>query len=141
MGSKDVYIVEDQGIIARELQENIATLGYDVPFKTSSGEEVIQTIEQDPPHLTITDINLSGSIDGIETARKIREVQPDVPVLFVTAMIEDEIVDRVPDTNTVGIVKKPFNEGELQQVVEWVLEENNQPPEINCGRIFQSWQD
>ena len=63
-----VLIVEDESIVALDLQRRLIRLGYDVPRVAASCEQTIKAIQETLPHIVLMDINISGDIDGIDTA-------------------------------------------------------------------------
>lgn len=71
MGSSQVLVVEDEGIIAADIQDRLTTLGYEVPATVSTGEEALLKIPLYSPDVVLMDIVLQGQMDGIETAAEI----------------------------------------------------------------------
>jgi len=62
-----ILIVEDEAIIARHLQMELAADGFDIIDIVSNGEEAIQKVNKNKPDLVLMDINLNGKLNGIET--------------------------------------------------------------------------
>lgn len=115
-----ILIVEDEPIIAMELESRLSNFGYDSAGSVASGEEALEKIEQDRPDLVLMDIRLKGKMDGIETADRIRSRQ-DVPVIFLTAFSDPKTLDRAKDTSPFGFLTKPINERELHANIEMAL--------------------
>ena len=67
-----ILIVEDEGIIARDIQHQLSDLGYEPVDIAVDGEEAVQCARRHRPQLVLMDIHLAGAMDGIEAARAIR---------------------------------------------------------------------
>ena len=68
-----ILVVEDEVIVARDLQRTLTRLGYDVPAIAASGEEAVERVAATQPDLVLMDIHLSGEMDGIAAADQIRD--------------------------------------------------------------------
>src|SRR3989442_1585180 len=115
-----VLVVEDEKIVAADIQAQLEKLGYGVPGILSTGEDAIRTASETRPDLVLMDIHLKGRIDGIETAR-IMQARLNVPVVYVTSFADDRTLQRAKDTVPYGYVLKPFETKELQAAVEMAL--------------------
>ena len=115
-----ILIVEDEGIIARDIRQQLVELGYEVVGDTPTGEEAITLTEQLRPSLVLMDIHLAGPMDGIETAQAIRK-QWGTPVVFLTAFAGAETLERAKLTEPFGYIIKPFDERYLHTVIEMAL--------------------
>ena len=118
--SKQILVVEDEAIIARDLQQSLARLGYAVPASARSGPEALALLEQSTPHLILMDIGLKGPMDGIELAHAVR-ARWDVPIIFLTSYSDEQTVERAKATGPYGYLIKPFREGELRITIEVAL--------------------
>ena len=88
-------IVEDEILIAMDLEAQIRKLGFDVCGVTSNAREALSLAMEDPPDLAIMDIYLNGTRDGIEVARQIRNLFA-TPVIFITAYSDDDgLMERI----------------------------------------------
>lgn len=118
MKKNRIMIVEDEIVTARSLQMNLEKLGYVVTANVTSGEQAIQKIENgDYPDLVLMDISLQDKLDGIETAR-ILGIRFNLSVIYITSHSDKAVFEKAKDTNPYGYLTKPFNEDELQNVVE-----------------------
>lgn len=115
-----ILVVEDEVIIARELQSRLQELDYDVPDIAVSGEEAIEKAERLQPDLVLMDIHLKGAMDGIGAAEAL-QVERAVPVVYLTAYADDETVRRARLTGPFGYLLKPFQTKELQTTIEMAL--------------------
>jgi len=116
----EVFIVEDEGIIALDLQFKLKNLGYEVLRTASSGKEALRLMGEKLPALVLMDIVLQGSMDGIETTREIKK-KYDVPVVYLTASSDTSTLHRSLETNPAGYIHKPFNETNLRYTLEMAL--------------------
>ncbi|HYN44500.1 MAG TPA: response regulator [Candidatus Limnocylindrales bacterium] len=122
MSQKEIQIlvVEDEIIIAEDIQRKLKTMGYSVPAIVSSGEDAIKKIKENSPDLVLMDIVIHGGMDGIETAGEIRSLF-DIPVVFLTAYADEKTLERAKITEPFGYLIKPFKERELQITIEIAL--------------------
>jgi len=115
-----ILVVEDETIVARDIQQRLTRLGYDVPTTATSGEEAIHKTKEIHPDLILMDIVLKGQMDGVETARQINQ-QFDVPVIYLTAYADDSTLERAKTTSPAGYMLKPFHPNELRPTIELAL--------------------
>jgi PAS domain S-box-containing protein len=115
-----ILVVEDETIVARDIQQSLTRLGYDVPTTATSGEEAIRKTKEIHPDLILMDIVLRGPMDGVETVRQINR-QFDVPVIFLTAYADDSTLARAKTTSPAGYMLKPFHPSELRPTIELAL--------------------
>jgi CheY-like chemotaxis protein len=120
MARAQVLVVEDEGIVARDLQNSLTRLGYAVPAIASSGEESLQRVEATPPDVVMMDIKLKGMMDGIEAAEQIR-ARFNIPVIYLTAYADETTLQRAKVTEPFGYILKPFEERELHTIIEITL--------------------
>jgi CheY-like chemotaxis protein len=111
-----VLIVEDESIIAMDMQRKIGQMGYEVVGRVGSGEKAIERAQTLKPDLVLMDIKLRGALDGIATARAIKQ-QSDIPVIFVSAYTSQESVIREGGPLSVAMIQKPFEVYELKAVM------------------------
>jgi len=117
---KNILIVEDEGIIAMDLQYRLESLGYNVIDIVSTGKEALSVVQTKAPDLILLDIMLKGNIDGIETAQKIR-TENNIPVIFLTAYAGEKTLERAKLAEPYGYILKPFEERELHSAIEVAL--------------------
>jgi PAS domain S-box-containing protein len=113
-------IVEDESIVALEIKDRIISLGYEVVNVVSSGEIAIIKAGESKPDLILMDIMIKGSMDGIETAKKIRE-KYDIPAIFLTAYSDEKTIQRAKISEPYGYLLKPLQERELRTTIEMAL--------------------
>lgn len=112
-----ILLVEDEGIVARDLEETLTRLGYRVAGIASEGTEAIAKARELRPQLVVMDVSLRGEIDGIQAACAIQEQSP-VPVIFLTGHSDTETLQRAVLTGPLGYLIKPFQEAELRCAIE-----------------------
>jgi putative two-component system response regulator len=121
-GSK-IFVVEDELITAENIRESLTQSGYRVTGVAGTGEEALRLIAGEPPELVLLDIKLKGAMDGIEVANRIN-VDFDMPVIFLTAFSDSEIVERAKETLSYGFLIKPFETRELISNIEIAIEKH-----------------
>ncbi|MFB2836314.1 EAL domain-containing protein [Floridanema evergladense] len=115
-----ILIVEDEAIVAIDLQTTLEDLEYIVTAVVESGEMAIEKARETQPDLILMDIRLAGQVDGIEAAEVIRS-QLDIPVIYLTAYSDKETLNRARLTLPFGYLIKPFEDRELQTTIEMAL--------------------
>ena len=115
-----ILIVEDDRIVARDIQHQLARMGHVVVGMSASGEDAIRLAGCHRPDLVLMDIRLEGEMDGIEAARRIRDVHR-IPIVFLTAYANDEVVQRASLTEPFGYLLKPFEEPQMRTVIQMAL--------------------
>jgi PAS domain S-box-containing protein len=114
---KRILIVEDQRLIAADLENTLQRIGYQVAGSVASGEEAVARAIDVCPDLVLMDIRLRGEMDGIQAAEAIR-ARTDIPIVYLTAYADEETILRAKVTSPFGYVVKPFNERELRAAIE-----------------------
>lgn len=117
---KRILVVEDEFIVAMDIQNRLERLGYRALDSVASGEEAIEKAEEILPDLVLMDIRLEGEMDGIEAAEHIRR-NHDIPVIFLTAFADEKTLQRAKITAPYGYILKPFQERELHSAIEIAL--------------------
>ncbi len=113
-----IMIVEDEIIVAKDIQRILAKLGYEVHPPFSSGKKALDAVETVKPDFILLDINLRGSeIDGIQLAQQIHE-HFHIPFLFLTAFSDKATLDRAKLTEPYGYIIKPFEEDDIRSAIE-----------------------
>jgi len=115
-----ILIVEDEIVIAMDIQQILEKMGYVVVDMALTGEKAIEIIETTYPDLVLMDIKLEGSMDGIETAQKINK-RFDIPVIYLTAYSDDQTIERAKITEPFGYILKPLQKNELHSAIDIAL--------------------
>ncbi len=120
MEKAQVLIVEDDGIVAMDIESRLKNLGYSVSGTVIYAEKAIEKVEELKPDLVLMDIVLKGGMDGIEAAEIIRS-RFDIPVVFLTAYADEERFGRAKLTIPFGYILKPFQDRDLKITIEMAL--------------------
>jgi PAS domain S-box-containing protein len=112
-----ILVVEDERIVARDLQETLCALGYDAFAIASSAEEALARASERRPDIALLDIRIKGKLDGIETAALLRE-RFGVPVIYLTAHADEATLERAKKTEPQGYLIKPVKSAELHSAIE-----------------------
>jgi two-component system, response regulator PdtaR len=120
MSDASIFIVEDELIVADDIRLTLENLGYTVAGIAQTGETAVLQVPEHIPDLVLMDIQLAGTMDGIETAEWIR-THLSIPVIFLTAHADDINLDRAKVTEPYGYLVKPYDERELHSVIEMAL--------------------
>ncbi len=115
-----IVVFEDDAVAAEFLAKSLSSLGYDVVAVFGSAQEAINDVLEARPELILMDIKLSGEMDGIAAAEQINTYQ-DVPIIFLTACIDDATFNRAKNTNVFAYLSKPIDVNDLNHCLELTL--------------------
>ncbi len=113
-----ILIVEDEMIIATKISLNLTQLGYEVAGIIPRGEEAIAQCKVTPPDLLLLDINLKGTIDGVETAIQLQREKISIPIIYLTANSDEGTFERAKKTNPQAFISKPYKKIDLSRAIE-----------------------
>ena len=108
-----ILIVEDEPIVALDLQQEIQQMGCEVVGVAESAEEALLAVSNCQTDLALMDIRIAGSMDGIQTARLMRGLY-GTPSIFLTSYSDESTVARAARAMPYGYLTKPFQSGELK---------------------------
>ena len=128
-----IFIVEDESIVAFDIECCLKKNGYDVVGSATSHVEIMEKVSMTKPDLVLMDIRIHGDIDGIECAKQLRNIF-ETPVVFLTAHSDNNTIERATKTRAFGYVLKPFNEKSLVTNIEMALSNFNQELKVLQGR-------
>ena len=112
-----VLIVEDEVIVALELQQLLTDLGYAVVSTARAGTEAIKQAQSQELDLILMDIQLEDDITGIDAARRIQDTE-QIPIIFLTAFGDEKTLQAAKKTSPYGYLLKPFNRESLHATIE-----------------------
>ncbi|MBI4783964.1 MAG: response regulator [Oscillatoriophycideae cyanobacterium NC_groundwater_1537_Pr4_S-0.65um_50_18] len=115
-----VVIVEDEILIAREIEGCLNELGYNVVGIAADADAALQQIAETQPDLALIDIVIQGEQDGIALAKQVRD-RYQIPVIYLTAYVDNHTLSRAKLTHPFGYVLKPFSKNDLHVAIEIAL--------------------
>lgn len=137
MAKTSVLVVEDESIVAKDIQNSLKKLGYTVPSVENTGEDAIDAAGQYQPDLILMDIMLKGEISGIDAAEQIR-TRYQIPVIFLTAYADESTLSKAKVTEPYGYIIKPFKEIDLHTSIEMALYKHGKEQEVKRERDLYS---
>jgi C4-dicarboxylate-specific signal transduction histidine kinase len=115
-----VLIVEDEAIVAHDLRQTLAELGYDAFAVAATAEEALDRAREKRPDIVLLDVRIQGAVDGITAAQHLQE-RFAVPVVYLTAHADDATIDRAKKTRPLGYLVKPVEAASLRSAIEIAL--------------------
>jgi len=115
-----VLVVDDEEAVLQVASDILSYLGYSVETSPSGQEAVNRLLQGARPDLVLLDVIMPG-MGGVETFRKLREIQPDLLVLIITGYAERSAVQSLADEGAAGFVNKPFAIETLAKRLEQIL--------------------
>jgi PAS domain S-box-containing protein len=137
METAKILIVEDEAVIAKDLQWRLEGMGYDVPLTVANGEEAVDKATEINPDLVLMDIVLIGQMDGIEAAEQIRS-KADIPVIYLTAYADEQTFERAKVTEPFGYLIKPIRDKELHISIEMALYQHSMEKKLRESKKLLS---
>jgi len=110
----NILIVEDESIVAMELESYMEKQGYTVLDTCSNAKDAFKIILEKNIDLILMDIRIKGDLDGVEAAVEIKKSHPKTEIIFLTAHLDDYNVNRAIKIDPVAYLSKPFNREELR---------------------------
>jgi CheY-like chemotaxis protein len=121
MAPPKLLIVEDESEVAKTLEMKLKKFGYTVVGSERSAEKGIEKAGELHPDIVLMDIELSGSMDGIQAADAIRK-KYQIPSIYITAICDAKTLQRVGASIPYGYILKPFKDDELRTVIDIAYE-------------------
>lgn len=135
MSKTNILIVEDESIVAKDIQHSLKKLGYTVVGICSTGEDAIKTAEEVKPDLVLMDIMLKGEMSGIEAAGQIRE-KFNIPIIYLTAYADESTLSKAKVSEPYGYIIKPFKEIDLHTSIEMAIYKHEKETDVKKERDF-----
>ena len=117
MSKLKILIVEDELLVATDIEESLQSLGYEVQNAVATGQAALNEVEKSLPDVILMDIMLKGELTGIEAANLIRQ-KHDVPIIYLTANADISTIEKAKNSLPYGYIIKPFTEKDLQTNIE-----------------------
>jgi DNA-binding NarL/FixJ family response regulator len=120
MAKAKILLIEDEAVVALEVQTRLLQMGYDVAGICNTGEDAIARAVEIKPDILVTDIMLAGKINGIEAARQIR-AKYGTAVIYITAYSDDATLRQAASTEPCGYIVKPYDPRTLRATIELAI--------------------
>jgi len=133
MSKVKMLVVEDDQISAIELQMLIKELDYDLLALVDNSEDVFQILKKEKPDIILMDIQIRGSMNGIEVAKAIEEEK--IPIIFITSFIDKSTFNKAKEIKNFGYLVKPFNHLTLESMIEAALINSQKNQNINGNNL------
>ncbi|MBI4965561.1 MAG: response regulator [Desulfomonile tiedjei] len=115
-----IMIVEDERIVALNMEVGLSDLGYEVVSVESSGENAIASARETSPDLILMDIMLDGELDGIDAAKAIKS-HSDIPIVYLTAYSDERLLSRAMESVPAGYLVKPVSARSVHASIQTAL--------------------
>jgi DNA-binding LytR/AlgR family response regulator len=135
MEKLNIFIVEDESIVAKDIQNSLIKLGYNVVGIANNGNDAIDKIVELMPDLVLMDIMIKGDLTGIDVSEKIKE-KISVPVIFLTAYADEGTLAKAKITEPYGYILKPFKEIDLHSTIEMAVYKHQKDSALLKERDF-----
>ncbi len=115
MNKLNILIIEDESLVAMELQQAIEKMGHNVVEYATNVKMAKQFLQTFDVNLILMDINLNDSINGIELYK---ELELEIPLIYLTAYTDETTMSEAIQTNPLGYLIKPHTEDELKAIIK-----------------------
>lgn len=120
MNKIKILVVEDEAIIAKNIESKLLNSGYEVVDTVYTGEDALKSVSEKNPEIILLDIKLKGETSGIEVAEKIKQLK-DIPVIFLTSYTDEDTFEKAKLTEPAAFLSKPFNIDELNRIIQLTI--------------------
>jgi DNA-binding NarL/FixJ family response regulator len=119
-----ILIVEDEALIAANIEQVLSESGFRIAGVAASATEALSLADERHPQLALVDIRLTGEVDGIDLACRLRE-EFGVPSIFLSGLFDPTIVARAQRARPLGFLQKPFRPSQVFNAIERALNHDN----------------
>ena len=120
MSKASIVIVEDEALIADHIEQLLIEAGYQVVGVFDTAEDTLAFFKNNQANIVLLDINLGGSIDGVDIANQLNKL-PNLSIVFLTSNTDKKTIDRVKLTTPAGFITKPFTKEDIISNIEIAL--------------------
>jgi len=131
----NILIVEDETIVSIEIESYLLSLNYNVVAICSTADDAVEKVMENSVDLVLMDIYLDKS-NGIEASKRIKQYQPNLPIIFLSAYMDEETINQAIAVNPQAYLMKPFNRKELAIAIRIALYDNTKKRKKNKGDIY-----
>ena len=115
--AKNIFIVEDEGILILINTKFMNELGHNVIGSANNGADAVHLIKKMNPDIVLMDIKLKGNMDGIDAMKEV-EKSSKIPVIYITGNSEPEMYKRAQETNMLDFLVKPISSEMLKEAID-----------------------
>ena len=133
-----ILIVEDDAIAQLALTQHLRDLDIACSIAVSNGKDAIKALDDHTIVLAFLDIHILGEWDGIDTARRIHEQQPGLPLVFLTASIDRDTVARLQTVRPYAVISKPYDRQTLYDTLQGALNSPTSSEVISTPSVLSS---
>ena len=133
MSKTKVLIVEDESIVAKDIENSLNKMHYNIVGIASDANNAIELVKKSDPDIILMDIMLKGEKTGIEAAKKINK-ENNIPIVYLTAYADYPTLNKAKKTIPYGYILKPFKDTVLQATIETALLRHNRSIELKKER-------
>ena len=135
MSKTKVLIVEDESIVAKDIENSLNKLNYNIVGTASDANTAIELARKSTPDIILMDIMLKGKKTGIDAAKQINK-EKNTPIVFLTAYADTTTLNKAKETLPYGYIIKPFKESLLHATLETAILRHNKTIELKKERDF-----
>jgi DNA-binding LytR/AlgR family response regulator len=135
MEKLNIFIVEDESIVAKDIQNSLIKLGYNVVGISNNGIDAIEKISKLMPDLILMDIMIKGDLTGIDVSERIKD-KLKIPIIFLTAYADEGTLSKAKVTEPYGYILKPFKEIDLHSTIEMAVYKHQKDEALQKERDF-----
>lgn len=125
MNNTKVLIVEDETIVALDIQSALENLKLKVTDSVTNYDDALASVKNNKPDIILADIHLKDSKNGIEIAKEVQKIE-HIPVIYLTAFSDDKTIKDAIATNPISYLHKPFDIKEVKAAILLGLYKINQ---------------
>ncbi|SFC16476.1 hypothetical protein SAMN05421780_103132 [Flexibacter flexilis DSM 6793] len=117
---KKILLVEDDILVLKFLTKVLEQHGYSIVATASDAVQVFSYLTSNEVDLILMDIQISGDLDGVETAKKIQEIK-DIPIIYLTSSSDAETIERASQSGAYGYLPKPIDRHSLFSTIDLAI--------------------
>jgi response regulator NasT len=123
ISKRRIVVAEDESLIRMDIVETLKDQGFDVVGEAGDGLKAIALAKELRPDLMVMDIKMPD-LDGLSAAEQIAELR--IPVVFLTAFNQQELVARASEVGAMAFLVKPFSPEDLLPAIEIAMSRHQQ---------------
>lgn len=124
--SGKILLVDDEAHIRKFVSLTLKQIGQPVIKEAVNGEDALAAYQADKPDLVLLDVNMPR-MDGMETLRKLKQIDPDCVVVMLTSLANRESVERALELGAANYIRKDTPKDEIAQALTEILADQTKP--------------